>query len=570
MSPGGRGIIALHSVAKGGEVVTVAPDYSPSAIHADYHLPVRIGTDAALALAMAKVIIDADLYDVQFVQEQTDLPLLVRKDTGRFLRGDEVYEGEREDQFFWWDASSDTLAAAPRHTLASADVEPALEGSYEVVLKDWSKVEVEPVFARLRRHLEDYTPEKAGEICQLHPDNIRALARKVATRKTKIFIGWNSGKYYHGDLMERSMALLLGLTGNWGKKGTGTRSWAIMGLDGQVFLSRKEAPGQEAAQKHIAGIIAALSIFVAKIVTYEILFDWAAPVGELAAAIKAGFGSFNAFREQFSGLAANKPDARLGAKARITSSGDAGSARPTRSMVSTLAREAGGLLAQGAASCWHWQSRRVRLVDGATVTLADTEANQAAYPQPSSQKPGLGFPICRVVALMCLGSGALLDTAMGPCVGKGSDEQSLLRKLLDTLEADDILLGDAFYATYFLLAALIGGGVDGVFEQHGARKRSTDFSKGEQLGARDHIITLTKPSKRPDWMSPYEYDQAPDTLAIREFQAGGKVMVTTFLCPKQTPKSVLKSLYRQRWHVELDLRNIKTTLGMEALSCKSP
>ncbi|MGB5200129.1 MAG: IS4 family transposase [Sedimenticolaceae bacterium] len=245
-------------------------------------------------------------------------------------------------------------------------------------------------------------------------------------------------------------------------------------------------------------------------------------------------------------------------------------ARLPLSMVSTLAREAGGLLAQGAASCWHWQSRRVRLVDGATVTLADTEANQAAYPQPSSQKPGLGFPICRVVALMCLGSGALLDTAMGPCVGKGSDEQSLLRKLLDTLEADDILLGDAFYATYFLLAALIGGGVDGVFEQHGARKRSTDFSKGEQLGARDHIITLTKPSKRPDWMSPYEYDQAPDTLAVREFQAGGKVMVTTFLCPKETPKSVLKSLYRQRWHVELDLRNIKTTLGMEHLRCKSP
>lgn len=245
-------------------------------------------------------------------------------------------------------------------------------------------------------------------------------------------------------------------------------------------------------------------------------------------------------------------------------------ARLPLSMVSTLAREAGGLLAQGAASCWHWQSRRVRLVDGATVTLADTEANQAAYPQPSSQKPGLGFPICRVVALMCLGSGALLDTAMGPCVGKGSDEQSLLRKLLDTLEADDILLGDAFYATYFLLATLIGGRVDGVFEQHGARKRSTDFSKGEQLGARDHIITLTKPSKRPDWMSPYEYDQAPDTLTVREFQAGGKVMVTTFLCPKETPKSVLKRLYRQRWHVELDLRNIKTTLGMEHLRCKSP
>ena len=94
-----------HYVAEsrynGGEVVTIAPDYSPSAIHADLHLPVRIGTDAALALAMCKVIIDADLYKKQFVQEQTDLPLLVRKDTGRFLRGNDVDDDDRDDQFFW-------------------------------------------------------------------------------------------------------------------------------------------------------------------------------------------------------------------------------------------------------------------------------------------------------------------------------------------------------------------------------------------------------------------------------------------------------------------------------------
>jgi DMSO reductase family type II enzyme molybdopterin subunit len=248
-----------HYVAEsrynGGEIVTIAPDYSPSAIHADYHLPVRIGTDAALALAMCKVIIDAELYQKKFVQEQTDLPLLVRKDTGRFLRGDEVYEGEREDQFFWWDGPSSRLVPAPRHTLATGGIDPALEGSFEVLLKDLSRVEVEPVFARLRRHLEDYTPEKAGEICQLHPDNIRQLARKVATRKTKIFIGWNSGKYYHGDLMERSMALLLGLTGNWGKKGTGTRSWAVFGVDGEMLMPLKETHGQEAAQRHIQGMM---------------------------------------------------------------------------------------------------------------------------------------------------------------------------------------------------------------------------------------------------------------------------------------------------------------------------
>jgi DMSO reductase family type II enzyme molybdopterin subunit len=241
-----------HYVAEsrynGGEVVTVAPDYSPSAIHADYHVPVRIGTDAALALAMCKVIIDAGLYNKPFVQEQTDLSLLVRKDTGRFLRGSDLADDDREDQFFWADEHSGVVTPAPRHTLASAGVSPALDGAYTVSLKDGTMVEVEPVFQRLRRHLQAYTPEKAAAICDVHPDNIRALARKVATRKTKIFIGWNSGKYYHGDLMERSMALLLGLTGNWGKKGTGTRSWAAAGWDGMAFMADKGMPGQDAAR----------------------------------------------------------------------------------------------------------------------------------------------------------------------------------------------------------------------------------------------------------------------------------------------------------------------------------
>jgi DMSO reductase family type II enzyme molybdopterin subunit len=240
----------------GGEVVTVAPDFSPSAIHADYHQPIRVGTDAALALSMCKVIIDAGLYQKQFVQEQTDLPLLVRTDNGRFLRASDVSEGDREDQFYWWDLATETLTPAPRATLATTGVEPALEGTYMVTLKDATVVQVEPVFARLRRHLESYDPETAGKICEIHPDNIRKLARKVATRRTKIFIGWNSGKYYHGDLMERAMALLLGLTGNWGKRGTGTRSWAVIGMDGNAFMHRKAGPGQAEAQKLISGMIA--------------------------------------------------------------------------------------------------------------------------------------------------------------------------------------------------------------------------------------------------------------------------------------------------------------------------
>jgi len=138
------------------------------------------------------------------------------------------------------------------------------------------------------------------------------------------------------------------------------------------------------------------------------------------------------------------------------------------------------------------------------------------------------------------------------------------------LAPGDVLLGDAYFATYFLLCALRERGVDGVFEQYGARRRTTDFRRGSHLGERDHLIILTKPILKPRWMSQQDYEQAPDQLTVRELATGGKVLVTTLLCSKDTPKAALKALYRERWQVELDLRCIKTTLGMETLSCKTP
>ncbi|MCG6860602.1 MAG: IS4 family transposase, partial [Chromatiaceae bacterium] len=126
----------------------------------------------------------------------------------------------------------------------------------------------------------------------------------------------------------------------------------------------------------------------------------------------------------------------IGALPRCASSTSAycqARARLPTKVISTLARQVGRMIGAGAPSWWHAWNRPVRLVDGATMTMADTEPNQAVYPQPSSQKPGLGFPLCRMVALICLGSGALLDAATGPCEGKGSDEQTLLRGMLDAL-----------------------------------------------------------------------------------------------------------------------------------------
>jgi hypothetical protein len=168
-------------------------------------------------------------------------------------------------------------------------------------------------------------------------------------------------------------------------------------------------------------------------------------------------------------------------------------ARLPQTMVSTLARHTGELVAGEVSDGWLWRGRRVLLTDGTTLSLVDTEDNQAAYPQPNSQREGLGFPKMRLLGLLCLASGALLDAAEGPCEGKGSDEQALFRGLLDNLAAGDVLLGDAYFPTYFLLCELLRRGVDGLFEQYGARKRSTDFRCGKRLGPKNHLIVWTKP-----------------------------------------------------------------------------
>ena len=244
--------------------------------------------------------------------------------------------------------------------------------------------------------------------------------------------------------------------------------------------------------------------------------------------------------------------------------------RLSTAMVCTLTRSTGQWVLAHAPRSWHWRNRPVRLVDGTTVTMPDTPANQAAYPQSPNQKPGLGFPLCRIVGIVCLGSGALLNAAISPYQGKGNDEQSLLRSMLDTLAGGDVLVGDAFYATYFLLCTLRVRNIDAVFEQHGSRSRMTDFRRGRRLGQRDHLIVFQKPVVKPGWMSEDAYEQAPETLTVRELRAGGKTLVTTLLCSKQTSKADLRQLYRDRWHVELDLRNIKITLGMDRLSCLQP
>ena len=237
-------------------------------------------------------------------------------------------------------------------------------------------------------------------------------------------------------------------------------------------------------------------------------------------------------------------------------------------MVTALMRETGHLLSDQAQPAWRWRGRAVKLADGTGISMPDTPENQVSYPQPSSQAEGVGFPLARLVAITCLSTGAVLDAAIGPHAGKGNTELDLMRGLLDTFSEGDVLLADALYCNYFMIAQLQAAGVDVLFEQHGAR--NTDFRRGRRLGKHDHVVCWPKPKQRPKWMTPEQHQSFPDELTVREVKVDGRVLVTTMVNARQVPKVELFDLYACRWHVELDIRNLKTTLGMEVLRCQTP
>ena len=239
-------------------------------------------------------------------------------------------------------------------------------------------------------------------------------------------------------------------------------------------------------------------------------------------------------------------------------------------MISSLSSHVADLMIPYIKDDWKFNGFNTFIVDGFTVKMPDTPENQAAYPQEPGQKPGLGSPICRSVVITSLETAATIDVATAPYSGKGTGESALLRKMLNNFNKGDLMLGDALFASYFLLAELFNMGVHFLFEQMSGRSGKANFKSGEKLGAKDHIIVLTKPKKKPQWMDQETYDKAPDSLKVREFKSGGKVMTTSLLLPNEAPKKDLSDHYKKRWNVELDIRNIKTTMKMETLSCKTP
>jgi DMSO reductase family type II enzyme molybdopterin subunit len=234
----------------GTKIVSVAPDYNASTMHCDQWLNVRLGTDAALALGMAHVIVSEGLHDPDFVKEQTDLPLLVREDDGRFLRQRDVEQGGKDNVFYLWDRAGEGPVEAPgseglgRGTRLRLDgLDPALEGRFEVDLAGGERVPVRPVFERLRERLADYTPERAAAITGVDADEIRGVAREfAAARAVSVFGSWGMMKHHHSDLFQRAIILLLALTGNVGRRGTGIRIGAWYMLSSIESIMRDTEP----------------------------------------------------------------------------------------------------------------------------------------------------------------------------------------------------------------------------------------------------------------------------------------------------------------------------------------
>jgi hypothetical protein len=243
-------------------------------------------------------------------------------------------------------------------------------------------------------------------------------------------------------------------------------------------------------------------------------------------------------------------------------------ARLPLEMIVALTRETGRLLSEQAPRKWRWRDRSVKLADGTGISMPDTAENQLRYPQLRTQATGVGFPLAGLVGIVCLSTGAVLEAAIGAQASKGQSEQDLFRSLHSTLRAGDVLLADALYCSYFQIAMLQAAGVDVLFEQHGAR--ITDFRRGQPLGQRDHLVHWSKPQIRPQWMSLEQYRAFPEQILVREARVDGQVLVSTMHNARAVPKRELAALYARRWHIELDIRNIKTTLGMEVLRCMTP
>jgi hypothetical protein len=261
------------------------------------------------------------------------------------------------------------------------------------------------------------------------------------------------------------------------------------------------------------------------------------------------------------------PDATAYCQARI---------RLPEALLPRLAEQASERMRELVTSDTGWLGHRVWMVDGSNVSMPDTPALQAAFPQPSGQKPGCGFPVAQIVALFCWTTGAIRDVVVDTW---RPHELTLVRRLHHHFEAGDVLLADRAYCAYVDMARLAGRGVYCVCRLH--QRRKADFRHGKRLGPDDRRVVWPKPVQ---WLpscgiSREAFDSLPATLPVRliriaecppGFRSRTLFVVTTLLDPVETPADAVRALYRDRWTAELNLRSLKTAMQMEVLRGMTP
>ncbi len=235
-------------------------------------------------------------------------------------------------------------------------------------------------------------------------------------------------------------------------------------------------------------------------------------------------------------------------------------------MMSNLVKKVGEHIANSKPAA-DWKGFKIKLVDGTILSMPGTVENQQEHPQPRIQKPGIGFPLLRIVAIISLATGSIVDYTHAPYIGKGHGETSLFHRMIPNLEEQDLVLADRLYPNYFVVAALCQQNISFIMKSHIGRK--IDFRKGKRPGKNDQIVVWKKP-KKPEWMSEEKYQLLPDELSIRQVKEGEKTLATNLLDAKEYRKNEMFKVYHLRWGIETDFRNIKQTMQLDILKCKTP
>jgi Transposase DDE domain len=297
------------------------------------------------------------------------------------------------------------------------------------------------------------------------------------------------------------------------------------------------------------------------------------PVTTIWGFLSQVLGEDHSCRDTVSRIIAHRASAGLKVCSPNTASYCNARARIPTAVLRCLAIRTAQQLQAGLPGAWKWHGRSVFIADGSHVSMPDTPENQASYPQPVVQQPGIGFPLARVTVLLSLATGACHDLAIAPYAGKGTGETTLLRQMYDSLSRGDVVIADALFDNYFLACELRERDVELVARVQAGRVGSQTVetrSDGE-------IILWRRPNK-PHGMTGEQYRRYPKSLLMRQVTVDARdrdsrserFMVVTTMLDRSVDGGQIGDLYERRWSGEVDIRSIKSTMQMDVLRCKTP